>query len=106
VLRTVVAPLVAAYLAFAGLAWYAWRHPSSSSTASAAEVEAPGLVRHVLVTATGGFLAFLAIVLVFHVWLAGQRAAFREALLGGGFLVVCAVVGFFALSAVERRLHR
>jgi hypothetical protein len=106
VLRTVVAPLVAASALFAGLTWHAWRHPPSPSTASGAELSALGLVRHVLATAAGGFVAFLAIVLVFHVWLAGQREAFREGLAGGGFLAVCAVVGFLALSAVERRLRR
>ncbi len=105
-LRTVVVPLVATGALFAGLAWSAWRHPPSPNTASAADLGALRLVRHVLVTAAGGFVAFLAIVLVFHVWLAGQRAAFREGLAGGGFLAVCAVVGFLALSAVERRLRR
>jgi hypothetical protein len=106
VLRTVVAPLVATSALFAGLTWYAWRHASSPGTASAAGLSALGLVRHVLVTAAGGFVAFLVIVLVFQVWLAGQRAAFREGLAGGGFLALCAVVGFLALSAVERWLRR
>jgi hypothetical protein len=106
VLRTIVAPLVAAFALFAGVTWYAWRHPLSPSTASAAGLGAPGLVRYVLVMAAGGFVAFLAIVLVFHVWLAGQEAAFWDALAGGGFLSVCAAVGFLALSAVERRLRR
>jgi hypothetical protein len=106
VLRTVVAPLVAASALFAGLTWYAWRHPPSLGAALVADLGALRLLRHVLVTAAGGFVAFLAIVVVFHVWLAGQRAAFRDGLIGGGFLAVCAVVGFLALSAVERRLRR
>jgi uncharacterized membrane protein len=106
VLRTVVAPLVAAYALFAWLAWCAWRHPRTPSTVSAADVSTRRLVRHVLVTAAGGFGAFLAIVLVFHVWLAGQRAAFRDAITGGGFLAVSAAVLFLAISAVERRLRR
>jgi hypothetical protein len=102
-LRTVVVPLVATSALFAGLTWYAWRHPP---TPCSADLGALRLVRHVLVTVAGGFVAFLAIVLVFHVWLAGQWAAFRDGLAGGGFLAVCAVVGFLALSAVERRLRR
>jgi hypothetical protein len=106
VLRTVIAPLVAAYALFAGLAWYAWRHPMSPGTISAVDVATRRLVRHVLVTAAGGFAAFLAIVLVFHVWLAGQGAAFRDALTGGGFLAVSAAVVFLVISAVERRPHR
>jgi hypothetical protein len=105
-LRTVVAPLVAAYGMLTALVWHAWRHPRAPSAPPAANVEVLRLVRYVLVTTAGGFMAFLALVAVFHVWLAGQPAAFRDALAGGGFLATCAAIAFVVLSTVERRLRR
>jgi hypothetical protein len=105
VLRTVVAPLVAAYGLLAAVTFSAWRRPRPPS-APATDAGVAGLVRHVLVTTGGGFLAFLGLVAVFHVWLAGQPAAFSDALVGGGFLAMCAAVAFILLSTVERRLRR
>jgi len=45
-----------------------------------------GLIRHVATTVGGGYLVFLAIVLVFHVWIAGQKTALGSAIAGGAFL--------------------
>jgi hypothetical protein len=50
------------------------------------ETSSSGLIRHVATTASGGYLVFLAIVLVFHVWIAGQKTALLSAVAGGAFL--------------------
>jgi hypothetical protein len=44
-----------------------------------------------LATATCGYVVFLAIVLVFHVWLAGESDALGSAVWGGLFLSVTAL---------------
>ena len=59
--------------------------------------------------AAGGYVAFLAIVLVFHVLLVGQRGALRSAALGGAILLAIAVPVFGSLSWLEAawsRRHR
>lgn len=55
----------------------------------------------IAVTVVGGYGCFLAIVVVFHIWVVGQRGALHSALRGGGFLAaICAAV-FVLGSAVE-----
>jgi hypothetical protein len=44
------------------------------------------LIRHVATTVGGGYLVFLAIVVIFHVWIAGQKTALGSAIAGGAFL--------------------
>jgi hypothetical protein len=105
VLRTVVAPLVATYGMLVALIFYASRHPRPPR-APARDVDLPRLVRHVIATTAGGFVIFLGIVAVFHVWLAGQPTAFGDALVGGGFLAASAAIAFVLFSTVERRLRR
>jgi hypothetical protein len=102
ILRTVVVPLGAAYAVFIGVALFAWRR--STSERIPVPHDRPGLIRHVVATSLGGYVAFLAIVLVFHVWIAGQRDALRGAVAGGGFLVAVAAAVFVVISwAVGRR---
>jgi Family of unknown function (DUF6256) len=57
----------------------------------------------VIETIVGGYTVFLAIVVVFHVWLAGDGDAFVEALWGGAFLSSVAVGGAFVARAMSRR---
>ena len=57
----------------------------------------------VIETMVGGYTVFLAIVVVFHVWLAGDGDAFVEALWGGAFLSSVAVGGAFVARAMSRR---
>ncbi|HLA92970.1 MAG TPA: DUF6256 family protein [Actinomycetota bacterium] len=63
----------------------------------------PGLVRRVAVTVAGGYLVFLLVVLVFHVWVAGERGALLSAVRGGVPLTGVAVAAFALLSWVECR---
>ncbi len=65
------------------------------------------LALHTAATAAGGYLFFLAIVLVFHVVIAGQRGALRSAAAGGAFLAFGVVLPAFAvLSWLERARRR
>jgi hypothetical protein len=51
-------------------------------------------------------VAFLVIVLVFHVWLAGERDAFASAVWGGAFLTSIAAVAALGSSLIGRRRRR
>lgn len=87
VIERVIVPLASAYALFVGIALYAWRHPAPRPQRHDALASGSSpTVRYVVDTAVGGYLSFLAIVLVFHVAIAGQRGAFRSAVLGGAFL--------------------
>jgi hypothetical protein len=48
-------------------------------------------------------VAFLVIVLVFHVWFAGERDAFASAVRGGAFLSGIAAVAALGSSLIGRR---
>jgi hypothetical protein len=102
VLRDVVVPVGSAYVLMAAVVLYAARHPGAGGPPPAEPGWAPRL-RLVGLTVGGGYVAFLGIVLVFHVWVVGQRGAMASALRGGTFLaVVCALV-FVAASLWEAR---
>lgn len=89
-LRQALPPLVAAYLVFAAMI----------AVASTRPVRRPRLVarapdratpREVLGTLLGGYVCFLAIVLVFHTWIGGEGDALGGAAWGGLFLSAIAV---------------
>lgn len=110
-LRTVVVPLLSAYVMFVGIAAYAWRHPVPRPGRAGAGHRRPAsparLVRHVAVNLAGGYVLFLAIVLVFHVWIAAQAGALSSAVRGGGFLAFgVAAPTFVLLSFLEGRRAR
>ncbi|MGZ4151595.1 MAG: DUF6256 family protein, partial [Actinomycetota bacterium] len=64
-------------------------------------------LRRLGTTALGGYAVFLAIVLVFHVLIAGQRDAMRYAVAGGALLAFGVAVPVFALlSRLESALRR
>jgi hypothetical protein len=93
VLRAIVPPLVAAYVVFVVMVILAWRRPcpprpGSREKTHAQERESKGSF---LATAICGYVVFLAIVLVFHVWLAGESDALVSAVLGGLFLSLTAL---------------
>ena len=99
-LRDVVVPIVSAYVLLAAVVVYAARHPG------AGRPERPGAgwrsrLRLIAVTVGGGYVCFLAIVLVFHVWVVGQRGAMSSALHGGTFLAVVCAAAFLLGSVVE-----
>jgi hypothetical protein len=90
-LRAVVPPLVAAYLAFVAMVVLAARRGPARRERRPRPVNAREARRHVVETTVGGYVAFLAIVLVFHVWLADERDVLPDALWGGGLLSLLAL---------------
>jgi hypothetical protein len=107
VFRDAVVPVLSAYLVLAGVVVHAVRHPQADPIRSG-DRRAGGFrwrprLALIAVTVGGGYVVFLAIVLVFHVWLVGQHGAMRSALKGGTFLAVVSAGAFVALSTVESR---
>ncbi len=102
VLRTVVVPVLSAYALLAWVVLYASRHPEAGRPRTAVNGWRPRL-RLIAVTVAGGFGAFLAIVLVFHTWIVGQRSALGSALRGGSFIAAICAVAFVLGSVVESR---
>jgi hypothetical protein len=98
-LRHVVAPIVAAYAVFVAVVVAAWRRP-------VAITEPPRTTRAGIVTLAGGYVCFLAIVAVFHVWLSGDRHALASAATGGPALLLICAPGFALLSWIARGLRR
>jgi hypothetical protein len=87
-LRAVVPPIVAAYALFVAMVLLARRRPVSRPGRSRAMTSATrgDLIR----TIVGGYGVFLVIVLVFHVWLAGERDGIVDAIWGGAVLSLLA----------------
>ena len=104
-LRAVLPPLITAYVLFAAMAVLAWRRPVARPI-----VRDEGSTRvrlgHVVRTTVGGYVAFLAIVLIFHVWLAREPDAFVNALWGGAFLSGIALSAAWCTSLLGRRSRR
>lgn len=99
-MRAALSGLVAAYALFVGMVLLARRRRVPRPR----DVGEERLDRlEVIETTLGGYAAFLAIVVVFHVWLAGDGGAFVEALWGGAFLLSVAVGGAFVARAMSRR---
>ena len=106
VVRDVVVPVGSAYALMAGVVLYAARHTGADTPVRVEAGWAPRL-RLIAVTVGGGYLVFLGIVLVFHVWVVGQRGAMASALRGGTFLaLVCALVFVLASAWEARHLKR
>jgi hypothetical protein len=98
-LRHVVAPIAASYAVFVVIVIAAWRRPVPIA-------EPPRTSRAAIVTFVGGYVCFLLIVAVFHVWLSGDRAAFASAAAGGPALLLICAPGFAMLSWIARGLRR
>jgi hypothetical protein len=105
VLRAVLPPLITAYALFAAMVALAWRRPVARPIA-----RGDGLTRvrlgRIVRTTVGGYVAFLAIVLIFHVWLAKEPDAFVNALWGGAFLWGILVSVAWGSSLLGRRSRR
>jgi hypothetical protein len=87
VLRAVLPPLIAAYILFVAMVILVTRQREAHS--SLRRYETRGIRKSrpsILGTTLGGYATFLAIVLIFHVWLAGERYALSSAASGGAFL--------------------
>ena len=74
-LRAVVPPLAAGYAVFVAMVLVARRRPVPRPRRQHDPLTAPRT--HAIGTTLGGYIAFLAIVLVFHVWLAEERRPTR-----------------------------
>lgn len=92
-LRAIVPPLVTAYVVFVAMVILAWRRPGPPRPRWREKTHAPARESKgsFLATAICGYLVFLAIVLVFHVWLARESDALVSAVWGGLFLSVTAM---------------
>src|SRR6266487_3024773 len=109
VLRWDVIPVSSAYAVFVAAAISWWRQLGRPSDSQQLQETPARAVGEALTTIAGGYVAFLAIVVVFHVWIAGRRGALRSAAVGGGFLafgvaavgVRMAVVGLGKLGGAE-----
>ena len=101
VLRQVLPPLVTAYLAFVAMVVIARRHPVPRRPVTGRNVR-PHLAETVRAVACG-YTVFLAIVLIFHVWLVREPDAFSSAIFGGAFLAAIALLAALALSLIGGR---
>jgi hypothetical protein len=99
--RDVVVPVLSAYLVLAGVVLYAARHPAAGRARK--QVVWADRLKLIAVTVGGGYVAFLAIVLVFHVWVVGEKGALRSAERTGLFLAATSAVAFLLLSVLEAR---
>jgi len=106
VVRGVVVPVFAGFVFCTAAALYAARRPAarpprSRAVGSLADLRL--LLRHIAVTAVGGYVVLLAIVFVFGVLIIGDTGALRSAALGSLFLLVVAIPVFVLLSWVFGR---
>jgi uncharacterized protein DUF6256 len=105
VLRAILPPLVSAYAIFVAMVVLARRRPVPRRY-DRGDGSALAHQRRAVGTIVGGYVAFLVIVLIFHVWLADETDAFSSAVWGGAFLsAIIAAVGSGA-SLTERRRRR
>ena len=103
--RAILPPLITAYALFVAMVILAWRRPVARPIARDGRANGSARVplRRVVETAAGGYVAFLVIVLVFHVWLAKEPDAFASAVWGGAFLSVVLAVLAWVLSMTRPR---
>lgn len=101
-LRAVMPPLITAYALFAAMVVLAWRRPVARGEGSTRVC-----LGRVVRTTVGGYVAFLAVVLIFHVWLAKEPDAFENALWGGAFLcgILLSVAWGWSLLGRGSRRH-
>jgi Family of unknown function (DUF6256) len=104
-LRAVLPPLITAYALFAAMVALAWRRPMARPIARSEGSTRVHLGR-VVQTTVGGYVAFLAVVLIFHVWLAKEQDAFVSALWGGAFLCGILLSVAWGWSLLGRRSLR
>ena len=100
-------PLAAAYAAFVMMVVGARRRPVPRPHG---RDRCFGLSVHaragVVGTMVGGYVAFLVIVLVFHVWIAGEGDVLWSAVWGGAFLCSLALAIWAGLSLIGRASRR
>jgi hypothetical protein len=100
--RRIVPPLVTTFVVFLLLVRYHVRHVESAEPAPS-HPSIPAFVRYLAATAAAGYGMFLALVLVFHVWLARDYAALRSAVAGGAALLAIVLPAFVLAEWFDRR---
>jgi hypothetical protein len=107
VLKVVLPPLAAAYAAFVVMVVVARRRPVPRPHGRDRSLVPSRCVRpSVIETVVGGYVAFLVIVLVFHVWIAGEGDVLWSAAWGGAFLCFLALAIWAGLSLIGRAIAR
>lgn len=108
-IREAVVPVVAAYAVLLAAIWYGVRHPVRRPNRSLPVTRRTigPLLRYLGSLALGGYVALLAIVLVFGVIIVGGDGSLADAAVDGLFLLAVAVPVFVLLTWVDgRRLER
>ena len=100
--RRIVPPLVTTFVVFLLLVRYHVRHADPAEPAPS-HPSMSAFVRYLLTTAAAGYGMFLAIVLVFHVWLARDHTALRSAVAGGAALLAIVIPAFALAEWFSRR---
>jgi hypothetical protein len=100
--RRIVPPLVTTFVVFLLLVRYHVRHADPAEPAPS-HPSMSAFVRYLAATAAAGYAMFVAIVLVFHVWLARDQAALRSALAGGAALLAIVLPVFVLAEWFARR---
>jgi hypothetical protein len=100
--RRIVPPLVTTFVVFLLLVRYHLRHAEPTEPA-ASRSGWPVFLRYLAATAAGGYGMFLAIVLVFHVWLARDHAAMGSAVAGGAALLGIVLPAVVLAEWIARR---
>lgn len=103
-LRAVLPPLITAYIVFVGMVALYLRRPVART--HGLDGSAGGLLGRVVRTVVGGYVAFLVIVLIFHVLLAEEPDAFAGAVWGGAFLSAITLVVALGSPLLRRRSRR
>ncbi len=98
ILQRIVVPLVTTYALFIWMAVETLRRPVAAPAEPTSPADRGAALRSVVATVVGGYLFFLVVVLVFHVWIAGQRGALRSAAAGGAFLAFGVALPVFLVS--------
>ena len=102
--RRIVPPLVAALAVFLAMLRVARRSVERPEPRRSGSWMT--FARYLAVTALTGYLAMLAIVLVFHVVLASDRGALRSAAAGGAALLAIALPVFVLAEWLVRKARR
>jgi hypothetical protein len=109
VVRSVIAPVGAAFLTLSAMTLFAARFPSPRPPRSPRVGSGRDLrrfMRAFAVTALGGYVAFLAIIVVFSVGIVGDAGALRSAAWSGAFLIAVSAPVFAGVAAMPRRSGR
>jgi len=100
--RRIIPPLVTTFVVFLLLVRYHVRHADPAQPAPS-HPSMSAFVRYLAATVAAGYAMFLAIVLVFHVWLARDHAALWSAVAGGAGLLAIVLPAFVLAEWFERR---